>query len=195
MSNFRYLSASAASVAVLTSTIVAIAPVNQAQAAVLLFTADLRGANEVPPNPSLGVGIAQVTIDDVLNTLFVQTTFSGLTGRTTGSRINRSGSVGSNTAVAFSFTGFPSGVTSGTYSDTLALSSTVLAGLENELLAGNAYFNVSTEIYPGGEIRGTLVRQMTSVPSVPEPFTLIGTLISSTAAFRMRKKLSDSSKA
>jgi CHRD domain len=57
---------------------------------------------------------------------------------------------------------------------------------ETDLLLGKWYINIHTQVNPGGEIRGFLVPEATSVP---EPFTVIGTLVGGTAAFRMRKKL------
>jgi hypothetical protein len=57
---------------------------------------------------------------------------------------------------------------------------------ETDLLNGKLYINIHTANNGGGEIRGFLVQAPTSVP---EPFTIIGTLVGGTAALRMRKKL------
>ena len=48
------------------------------QTAPIVFTANLSGANEEPPNGSSGIGFAIVTIDDVLDTMQVQVLFAGL---------------------------------------------------------------------------------------------------------------------
>jgi hypothetical protein len=80
------------------------------------------------------------------------------------------------------FTGFPSG-TSGTYSHLFDLTDTgsfnapfvaanggTAAGAEAALIAGmlgrTSYFNIHSQLYPGGEIRGFLV-------PVPEPASLL----------------------
>src|SRR2546430_1086788 len=54
----------------------------------LLFTADLNGANEAPPNASPGTGFAEVAIDTVTNLMTVDVTFAGLLGTTTASHIH-----------------------------------------------------------------------------------------------------------
>jgi hypothetical protein len=80
------------------------------------------------------------------------------------------------------FTGFPLGVTAGSYlhSFDTTLSSTfnatfitshggtattAEAALKAGLLAGNAYFNIHTNTFPGGEIRGFL-KTLTFLPII-----------------------------
>jgi len=155
-----------------------------ATAAPTVFTTVLSGANEVPANASAGTGIAFVSLDG--NVLFVTVTFSGLTGNTTASHIHCCSPPGVNAGVATAvptFPGFPLGVTSGTYTNSfdLTLASSynpafitanggTVAGAQAAFTAGlNAgltYFNIHTNIFPGGEIRGQL-------QAVPEPATLI----------------------
>jgi hypothetical protein len=155
-----------------------------AQSAVLVYRADLSGANEVPANASPGTGFGIFTIDDVLNTLQVDITFSGLIGTTTASHVHCCAPLGTSVGVATqtpTFSGFPLGVTSGFYSHLfdLTLASTynsafvtahggTAAGAETALLAGIAaqqsYLNIHSTFAPGGEIRGQLL-------AVPEPGT------------------------
>jgi len=157
-----------------------------ATAAPMVFRTTLSGANEVPPNASLGTGLAVVSVDPVAHTLIVSVTFSGLTGNTTASHIHCCAGVGVNAGVATTtptFPGFPLGVTSGTYFNvfdlTLASSFNASfitanggtpAGAEAAFIAGMqaglTYFNIHTNIFPGGEIRGQL-------QAVPEPATLL----------------------
>lgn len=59
-----------------------------AQGTITIYTANLNGSSESPPNASPGIGTAIVTIDDVANTMGVQVTFSGLLGTTTASHIH-----------------------------------------------------------------------------------------------------------
>lgn len=152
-----------------------------AQAATV-YTAALAGSNEVPPNASPGTGQATVTINGDLMTLDVS--FAGLLGETSAAHIHcctpPTGNAGVATIVP-TFPGFPSGVTSGNYlqSFDLTLASSynpafitanggavpaaqaaLLAGLNS----GQAYLNIHTSVFPGGEIRGNLA-------IVPEPGT------------------------
>src|SRR5438874_2325428 len=157
-----------------------------AQATITIYTANLSGPNESPPNASPGTGNAIVTIDDVLNTMRVQVTFSGLLGTTTASHIHTptaapfTGTAGVATTTP-TFPGFPLGVTSGTYDQVFDLLTgatynpafvTANSGsvtqartaLLNGIASGEAYLNIHTTVVPGGEIRGFLV-------AVPEPAT------------------------
>ena len=149
-----------------------------ASATVLHYRTTLTGPNESPPNASPGIGDAEITIDDVANTMRVQCTFTGLLGTTTACHIHAPTAVaGTGTAgvatMTPAFTGFPLGVTSGTMDHTFDLTLTTTynspfvtanggtaAGAEAALLsaiaAGKAYFNVHTTVVAGGEIRGFL---------------------------------------
>jgi hypothetical protein len=150
------------------------------------YVVSLDGPSE--PTASLGIGSGTVTYDDVAHTLQLQVSFSGLTGNTTASHLHAattspfSGTAGVATTTP-SFAGFPLGVTSGTYSNTLDLTSAssfnpsyvtahggTLAGAESALAAamagGQAYWNIHSTFANGGEIRGFLV-------PVPEPSTLV----------------------
>lgn len=156
-----------------------------ASAAVLVFSAVLRGDSEVPAAATPGTGVTTVTLDTTANTMRVQTSFSGLVGDTTASHIHCCAPIGTNAQVATttpSFFGFPLGVRSGsmdqTYDMTLASSynaaflnnaanggniATARATLFTGIAAGQAYLNVHTVAFPGGEIRGQLLAV------VPEP--------------------------
>lgn len=158
-----------------------------AHATIIKYAASLSGPDEAPPNASPGTGFAFVTVDDVAHTMHIQATFSGLLGTTTNSHIHCctaapfTGTAGVATTTP-TFAGFPSGVTSGIYDNildmTLASSFNpafvtaqggTLAGAEAFLLSGmslgESYFNIHTNLFPGGEIRGFLAQ-------VPEPATL-----------------------
>jgi hypothetical protein len=176
-----------------------------AQAAPILYTATLSGLNEVPANASPGTGFTSVTIDLTANTLRVQIDFSGLLGTTTNAHIHAAASPGSNAGVATrtpSFLNFPSGVTSGSYDMTydMTLASTfnaayitthggtpagAAAALAAAMAAGQAYVNVHSTLFPGGELRGNL-------QAVPEPATLAmaGLGVLGVLAARSRRKRS-----
>src|SRR5882672_7698662 len=98
--------------------------VMSAQAALIEYSVTFSGPNEFPVNSSPGIGFGIVNYNDVAHTLELQVTFSGLQGTTTASHIH-----GPTTAPFFqnagvatttpSLTGFPLGVTNGSYSGTL----------------------------------------------------------------------------
>jgi CHRD domain-containing protein len=97
-----------------------------AYATPITLIALLSGPNESPPNNSPGTGFAEVIVDPTANTLFVNVSFSGLTTGTTASHIHCCVTTpGTGTAIVATttptFPGFPSGVTSGTYTHTLDL--------------------------------------------------------------------------
>ena len=148
------------------------------QAAPVTYVAHLNGASESPPNASPGTGFTQVDIDAVAHTMRVQVTFSGLTGTTTASHIHAPTAVaGTGTAgvatTTPTFAGFPLGVTSGTYDNTLDMTQSssynpsylsahggTTAQAESDLFQsiadGKAYLNIHTQTFGGGEIRGFL---------------------------------------
>lgn len=151
------------------------------------FGGSLSGANEEPANASPGTGFAVVTIDRDLHTLAISITFGGLLGTTTAAHIHVINGPGdmdtsdTNGPVATqtpSFSGFPSGVTSGTFEDTydLQLASSFRPGfvtaaggiaqaeaaLLDAIEDGRAYVNIHSSEFPGGEIRTFLL-------PVPEP--------------------------
>ena len=162
-------------------------------AALIVYVADLDGASEFPPNTSPGVGFARVGFDPVAHILDVYVEFSGLIGSTTAAHIHGPTAepldislVAGVATMLPSFSGFPLGVTSGTYSmvfDTTDPSTYnpafitnfgggTVAGAEAALGAmladGKAYFNIHTNEFPGGEIRGFLQPQ-----PIPEPASLV----------------------
>jgi CHRD domain len=143
---------------------------------VFVFTATLNGTNQNPPDASPGTGTAKVTWNTLTNEMTVDVTFSGLTTPTTAAHIHCCIAPPGNTGVATAvptFPGFPLGVTSGSYSRTFDMTAAssynpafvtanggTTAGAEAALLAGiqagDAYLNIHTTAFPGGEIRGFL---------------------------------------
>jgi hypothetical protein len=167
----------------------ALAMAGAANAAAIIYQVDLSGPNESSLNTSPGIGDATITIDNVANTMRLQIDFSGLLGTTTAAFIHCCTTLAdSGTAMVATqtpnFSGFPLGVTSGTYDNTfdLTLASSynpafvtaaggTVASAESALLAGmasgTAYLNIHTTVMPGGEIRGFL-EPAASGPA-PEP--------------------------
>jgi hypothetical protein len=149
------------------------------------WTAIFSGPAESPPNASAGTGSATFTLTG--NVLTINGTFTGLTGTTTASHIHcctaaaLTGAAGVATTTP-SFVGFPLGVTNGSFLITLDLTQasaynaafvTAQGSIDNAraaLLAGmnsgNAYMNIHSSAFPGGEIRGFIIS------TVPEPSSI-----------------------
>src|SRR6188768_24486 len=135
-----------------------------------IYWVSLSGPNEVPANNSPGIGRALVIIDAAANTMRVQTTFSGLLAGVTASHIHSATAVaGTGTAgvatTTPTFTGFPSGVTFGTYDNTfnmlLASSynpsyvtanggtpASAWTALRAAISAGRSYLNIHSTLFP-----------------------------------------------
>ena len=170
-----------------------------AKAAEFIYRADLSGPAEAPPNASPGLGTSIVIYDDVARTLRVQATFSGLlpttaTGAPSGVTVAH---IHATTPTPFAgvagvatptptFPGFPVGVREGSYDQTCSLllassfnpafvtaNGGTPAGAEAALVSalgsGRAYFNIHSNAFPGGEIRGFF----SLASAVPEPTTWI----------------------
>jgi hypothetical protein len=143
------------------------------------YTADLTGAAESPANNSPAIGHAVITIDFDVVTMRVVTIFSGLEGSVIAAHIHGPTShAGEGNADVITqvptFSGFPSGVTAGSYEQMFDLTnaatynpafinasggvSQAMNALLTALHDGKAYFNVHTTEYQGGEIRGFLLQ-------------------------------------
>jgi hypothetical protein len=127
-----------------------------------------------------------VLLDITAQTMEVIVSFSGLLAPTTASHIHCCTPPGTNAMVATgvpTFLGFPLGVTSGSYDHVFDLTQAstynpafvtahggTVSGAEIALIAGlqggQAYLNIHTTQFGGGEIRGFL-------NAVPEPSTLL----------------------
>jgi CHRD domain/PEP-CTERM motif len=162
-----------------------IAAIPAAQAHTTLFSTAL--TPEV--SGATGSGLVKLEYDHDGHTLFIDASFSGLTGTTSIAHIHCCVASPGTVGVAVTpgtLPGFPTGLSSGTYSVLLDLTldatytggfrtnnGGTAAGAEAALVAGltnsTAYFNIHTSRFPGGEIRGFLA-------PVPEPssYALMG---------------------
>ena len=118
------------------------------------------------PNPtSTGSGTASVVFDNVAFTVSVNESFANLVNPATAAHIHCCTAVAltGSSVVALGFSGFPS-AQSGNYINSFTLATAAFNSLLAGTQAGQAYLNIHSAAYPGGEIRGFLV-------PVPEPGT------------------------
>ena len=156
-----------------------------AGAVIYHFQTFLSGANESPANASPGTGFGDLLWDTDLHTATYNVTFSGLVANTIAAHTHSPtpGQAGPNFTVATttpSYPLFPLGVTAGSWTNTFDLTQAASynpayvtafgsvaaseSALLTGLLAGQAYLNIHTSTFTGGEIRGNWAQ-------VPEPAT------------------------
>jgi hypothetical protein len=190
---------------------VALLSASAAQADPILFSAVLTGAAEAEPTGSPGLGFALVSYDPTQHMMGVLAGFQGLTSPTAAAHIHccidPPGTAGVATPVP-TFPGFPSGVTTGFYTQSFNLTDassynpaflTANGGnpvaaelsLTQGLASGRAYFNIHTALFPTGEIRGFLTA-VNGPSAIPEPtsFALLGSgLLGAVVVRRWRQRM------
>ncbi len=176
---------------------------SQGQAkALLIYNAIL--APEV--SGATGSGTAVLSIDEVANLMNIQVDFQGLSGNSTVAHIHGPTAVpligiASVITTTPSFANFPTGVKSGTYSNILDLlanttyragfitaNGNTTTGARDAFLAAlngqKAYFNVHSNTFPGGEIRGFFQEQQ-----VPAPLPVLGAGAAMAWSRKLRKRI------
>jgi len=126
------------------ASVLAVAP---ASAEMVAFKADLKGASEVPPNDSAGIGNAEVNVDTATKEVKWTIQFSGLSGDATAAHFHGPADVGENAGPVVDISGK-------TESGSAALTDAQLADLQ----AGKMYLNIHSAKFPDGEIRGQVVK-------------------------------------
>ena len=163
----------------------------------------VRSVSLTGPGGGFGSGLVELDLD--LVQMRVQLNFNNLSSNTTGAFLFANPKPNQPAQAALpSFTGFPTGVTSGTYTRTFDL--TVAQTYDGAFLAAadtglgqtvvdalkalhdsaedeTAFIRITTASFPGGAISGHL-------SAVPEPssLALVGILGSGFALFQMRKR-------
>lgn len=113
-----------------------------------IFKATLKGSSEVPPNQSTASGNCTLTYNNAAKDFTAVTSYSGITPSMGHIHI---GIVGQNGPVVFPFTNLASPITFN--------SGTLTSEQISDLFNGSLYVNLHTTAYPGGEIRGQLIKQ------------------------------------
>lgn len=167
------------------------------QALAMTLTADLQGANEVPPVSTTAWGSADFQLNAAHDQLDYTINLHGLDlwgllpffqnqANTVNAIHIKSGGPGENGPVVFNIflddnliIDFGNQIISGSWgaSDTPAMSDSLTA-----LMAGNLYMNVHTSGFPAGEIRG----QLSPVPA-PASMLLIGSGLAGLVGLRKRR--------
>lgn len=117
---------------------------------VTTFNATLNGGSEAPtPTASTATGTAVLKFDTTTKIFTVTVTYSGLTGPATSGHVHK-GAVGVAGPPVFAFTSLTSPIT--------YTSPALNSGQEADLNANLYYVNIHSTLYPGGEIRGQLIK-------------------------------------
>jgi hypothetical protein len=124
------------------------------------FVATLNGAGENPVRAVAGTATATIVKKNGSYTYTV--TYTGMSGPLTGGHIHGPAAPGVNAAVIVPFNDATGAAASGTLSGTFTSTNTL--NISNDSLDvlmrnGNAYVNLHTAQFPGGEIRGPLSQQ------------------------------------
>jgi hypothetical protein len=151
------------------ATVLALVPASSRADSV--FVGHLDGAQETPPNPSPGTGLAVVDLNNAMDSISVTLDWQDLLAGATAASIHE-GAPGVAGPIVFSLmVGSGAGTTTGSIDpspQTFAITATEVADLQ----AGLFYVEVDTSLYPAGEIRG----QLSAVPE-PGSLALAGTAI------------------
>jgi hypothetical protein len=135
---------------------VLIATGSAAMADRLNFQADLTGGREVPPNDSTATGHIEATLDTSTNTLTWTGAYSGLSGAPIGAHFH--GPVSYIGATSEENAPIQVG-TPGNLASPFKGTATIDATQAQDLRTGRWYFNLHSPKFPGGEIRGPVVRK------------------------------------
>jgi hypothetical protein len=125
------------------------------------YVATLTGPQEVPTNTSAGTGIAVVVLDTTTDQITVDLSFSDLLGLAIAAGLYGPAGPGTDGPLVVPFDlGTALGQSSGMIAEQTF---TITAAQAADLESGMDYINLNSTAFPGGEIRGQVV---------PEPSTL-----------------------
>lgn len=148
--------------------------------ATILFEASLDSAQEGGSVVSTATGHGTVLLNDAMDQITVNETWTGLTAPASASHIH-TGAAGVNGPVTFPFSGVPAAVSGSIPEQSFAITAAQLANLQ----AGNMYFNIHDRNYAGGEIRGQI--HQSTVPEPGSAALILTTIPGALMMFRRRK--------
>jgi hypothetical protein len=123
--------------------------IRMAQAETVTLKADLKGANEVPPNTSPASGKAEATFNTETKVLSWTVSYADLTGPALGAHFHGPGEAGKNAGIVLPFK---------TVQSPIQGTATITENQAADLLAGKWYANIHTAANPGGELRGQMMK-------------------------------------
>ncbi len=121
-----------------------------AMAETVNLMAELTAASEVPPAASTGSGKLEATFDTETKVLTWTVTYEGLSGPATAAHFHGPAAEGENAPPALPIEGELASPITGT--------ATLDEQQATDVQGGRWYFNVHTEKFPDGEIRGQVVK-------------------------------------
>jgi hypothetical protein len=114
------------------------------------FASTINGASEVPSNASTATGSATASFDKTTKILTLSMTYTGLTA--TNMHIHK-GPIGVGGGVLF-------GLGTAPFSSPVSYTSPALSVNQEDSLMNNLYYlNIHSAAFPGGEIRGQILKQ------------------------------------
>jgi hypothetical protein len=114
--------------------------------AVLVVTAKLAGASEVPATTSSGSGMLEGTFNQDTKVLNYTVSYNGLSGPVKAGHLHGPAQAGANAGVVVPFVDGMESPIKGT--------AVLTKPQADDLLAGKWYVNLHTASHPGGEVRG-----------------------------------------
>src|SRR5882762_4990738 len=130
-----------------------------------VYSTNLTGPKQVPPNTSPGTGTGNVTLQPDGKSIQINLTFSNLLGTQTNAHIHGPAAPGDTNAIIVVI---PNGSPVNNYSATL--NPQQIQWLQTNLL----YLDVHSTVYPDGEIRGQLLPMGNAAPT-PIPTAILPT--------------------
>jgi hypothetical protein len=130
-------------------TTAAIFAASGAHSEMISLSAELSGANEVPPHGGDASGMAEATLDTETRSLTFSISYEGLSGPAIGAHIHGPVGAAGNAGIMIPFS---------TTQSPIEGSAELSEAQMKDVLDGLTYVNIHTQQHPGGELRGQLMR-------------------------------------
>ena len=120
-----------------------------AHSEMISLSAELSGANEVPPHEGAASGMAEAMLDTGTRVLTFSIVFQDITGPVIGAHLHGPVGVDANAGILIPFE---------TKGSPIEGSAELTEDQASAVLDGLTYVNIHTESHPGGELRGQLTQ-------------------------------------